>query len=244
MSFFLKFFGERHTGTKYAARLVEANFEDIYVIEGRGLDVFEKLPSRRLIDSIYDAYFRFTYPFLFGWKHSAAPSRETLERYWMVQENVVQFAFIVRDPYSWLLSLHRVPYDSQSLPRRFEDFLQAPWKTRSRDGCGSVSSPIELWNVKNRSYLNSGFPMFRFEELVTDPEMFIKRVGMYFRLDMRDRFVDHENSTVAGSDRKSAFYKAYYRLEEWTGLLSREALETIGEGVDWDLAGKFGYRRR
>lgn len=244
MSFFLKFFGERHTGTKYAARLVEANFDEVYVIEGRGFDAFERIPSRRLIDSLYDAYFKVTYPFIFGWKHSAAPSKEMLDRYWLVQEKAVRFAYLVRDPYSWLLSLHRVPYDSQSLPRRFEDFLQAPWKTRSRDGCGSVSSPIELWNVKNRSYLKSEFPMFRFEELVTDPTMFTRRVARYFGLDVRDRFIDHEKSTVAGSDRKSAFYKAYYKNEEWTGLLSREALGIIGEGVDWDLAGKFGYRRR
>lgn len=244
MRLFLKIFGERHTGTKYAARLIEANFDGVEVIEGRGLELFEKLPSRWLIDHLYDVYFKVTYPFVFGWKHSAAPSKELLDMYWHVRKKFVRFAFLVRDPYSWLLSLHRVPYDSQRLPRRFEDFLRTPWNTRSRDNCCSVASPMELWNIKNYSYLNSGFPMFRFEELVTEPEVFTKRVAKCFGLSMRHPFVGHEESTVVGSKTRSAFYQAYYKEEKWKGLLSRDARGIIGEEIDWGLAGKFGYRRR
>ena len=68
----------------------------------------------------------------------------------------LSFLTITKNPYSWLLSLHRRPYH-QKIDRNlsFEQFLQSKWTTLKRDNSAPVlNSPIELWNKKNRSYLN------------------------------------------------------------------------------------------
>lgn len=241
----LKIFGERHTGTKYAQKLIELNFDGVNVIEGRGLDVFEKIPSKRVASLLYDAYFRLTYNTEFGWKHAAAPSREFLDTY--LEEGCLEpteFICLVRDPYSWLLSMHKQPYEKwDTLPRRFEDFLITPWKANDRDSCLDVQSPMELWNVKNQSYLDSGFSLFSFENLVVHPDRFLFRLAESINWGKK-MFVDWENSTVAGSKQKSSEYKTYYAQEGWTRLLSRRAVEIINTGIDWGLAKEIGYMRR
>lgn len=242
----VKIYGERNSGTIYLSELIRLNFvakelRGFVPWPVTGLQLI--LPGR---ESVKDAFFSSTFGRNLGWKHMRVKPVEELKQY-RISSRRLHFITITKNPYSWLLSMHRRPYhqyyDEQLT---FEEFLTTPWQTTGRDGTReTVSNPIELWNVKNRSYLqlDQGFPALnlKYEDVLCDPEEAMRRIEREFRLQRAaDEFRNFERSTKESS-KDSAYYQDYYLNERWREKLSTAAVELINEHLDHELVQMFGY---
>lgn len=100
-----------------------------------------------------------------GWKHRLAPVEDELTE--TVKKDIV-FLCLVKNPYSWLLSMHKRPYHHEDLRKlSFTDFLRYSY--------GDYRNPIIMWNLKYQSYVKmQGFveniQFIKYEDLLVDPK--------------------------------------------------------------------------
>ena len=156
MTTFIKIYGERNTGTNYVSALVALNLAATQVPGGIPPGVrriHRALPGHQWVR---DLYFACTHRRNLGWKHCVPDPDERRLHTWKGEPGALVFVTLTKNPYAWLLSLHRRPYHPAH-PRGldFLTFLQTPWRTFGRDNMGRarLASPVELWNAKNRAYL-------------------------------------------------------------------------------------------
>lgn len=135
------------------------------------------------------------------------------------------------------------------MPRNisFEDFLKTRWQTTGRDNLGrrTLSSPIELWNLKNASYilLAEAFSTVQLtsEAIFLDAGNAIDQICRSFGLSKRThQFQNYEQSTK-DSTKDSHYYRDYYVKEKWRKNLSKTALALINARIDTDLMRRYGY---
>ena len=241
----IKLYGERNTNTNYMSRLIGLN------LDARELRGTVPKWMRYLFgtERQRDLYFEFTYGNNLGWKHSCVKPPDALLKYRLVREKRVAFVSITKNPYSWLLSLHRNHYHQEYRePPSFEEFLTLPWKTVGREECGAVvANPVELWNLKNASYLHLrelGGLNITTESLFEDAEAVIAKIGKHFGIGRRqEAFVNYEVSTK-NRDVGPEYYRDYYLNERWAEKLSNESLEIINRTLDRRLVSYFGYELR
>lgn len=242
----IKIYGERNSGTIYLSELLRLNLrvQELRGFVPRHVHALQLLLPGR--EAVRDAWFARTFPGNLGWKHMRARPAAELAQHSIMSARV-HFVTITKNPYSWLLSMHRRPYHQYyKKPLSFEEFLVAPWPTTKRDGTAKVvSSPVELWNLKNRSYLQlaDGLPVInlRYEDLLEHPEEWMNRIQTQFSLERRAvEFQNYQQSTK-DSDRDSQYYKDYYLKQRWRSKLSEEAITTINRLLDHDLRAAFGY---
>lgn len=193
-----------------------------------------------------DRYFSASLPQNLGWKHTRVVSVEELRSY-DVTERAICFVSVTKNPYSWLLSLYRKPYSHQYSANKsdFETFLQAPWKTVTRDNCeNQLASPIALWNIKNASYLqlvNLNGLNITTESTIQDPESVITKISNHFSIDrLSTKFLNYEKSTK-DKTRDFTYYQDYYLNQRWRNNLSEQATSIINATVDRNLMSHFGY---
>lgn len=244
----IKLFGERNTNTNYMRRLIELNL-DVTQLRGFAPPWIGKtqryIPGR---EWLVDLYFRCSTQRNLGWKHACLPKPDRLVQISQQHQNVA-FLTITKNPYSWLLSLHRNPYHCEEMKElSFIQFLKAPWKTLSREGLNQQTvSAIELWNIKNRSYLSldeGNSLQLRTEDLFEKPDVLVDEVATKFGVTrLSDSFIDYVKSTKRTTKDK-AYYQDYYLNERWSTELSAEAYEVINATVDQDLMQHFGYKLR
>ena len=242
----IKVYGERNTNTIYVSKLIKLN---LHVVEVPGivppfvLKLQKILPGKELVR---DIYFHVTYRNNLGWKHTCVKPLEELSKYKLFKSDLV-FLTITKNPYSWLLSLYRRPYHQYYSDRpSFETFLQRPWKTIGRDNTKTVlKSPIELWNIKNKSYLQLKIENtlnITTENIFKDPEGVIEKISRQLSIKrISERFINYERSTKDKS-KDSNYYRNYYLSEKWRDELSSDAITIINESVDKNLMSYFGYR--
>ena len=135
---------------------------------------------------------------------------------------------LTKNPYSWLLSLYRKPYHQTTRnTQSFETFLLAPWETIARENCGiqKINNPIELWNIKNRAYLDLGneFSIMNItaESLLENPEAILLEIAKILSLELKDgEFVNYQKPAKVDAFKTNDYYKDYY-LNEWKLLASR-----------------------
>lgn len=245
MAHLLKVYGERNTNTNYLEKLIELNLN---VAQVRGvvppiiMKMQKLLPGNELVR---DIYFQLTYGKNLGWKHTCAKSGKELRKYRLLRSDIA-FLTITKNPYSWLLSLYRNPYHQYySKKPSFEEFLNGPWKTVRRDNIGRVlGSPIELWNIKNKSYLQldkSNSLNITTESIFEDASHVITLISQQLSIARTsDNFVNYEKSTKDKS-KSSNYYRGYYLQEKWRDELTDRAISIINERVDMSLMSHFGY---
>lgn len=244
----VKLYGERNTGTNYLARLLHHNLP-VELLPGsvsrRAARLQRLLPGR---EWLRDLYFRATFPRNLGWKHSAVRAPAALERL-PVSHHPLGFVTLTKNPYAWLLSLHRRPqhqFHKAGLP--FQAFLESPWQTVRRGNAPrTVPTPVALWNLKNRSYLqlDGWWPVahVRYEDLLADPAAEVERIAQVLGVPWdRSGFKNIEQSTK-DPGRTFASYQRYYLEERWREGLAPESIAIINRHLDHDLAAHFGYRR-
>ncbi len=242
----IKIYGERNTNTNYLERLIHLNLDVVQLpsVVPRYVKTIQKiLPGK---EWLRDFYFSRSYEHNLGWKHACVKPAEELRHHGILKREIC-FISLTKNPYSWLLSLHRKPYSHRHKGGKpdFETFLRSPWKTVARDNCGELlESPVALWNLKNNSYLQladlNGLNMTT-ESSVQDPAGVIERISDHFSIDRcSDRFFNYEKSTKDAS-KDFAFYQDYYSNERWRDKLSVEAISIISAALDKNLMSHFGY---
>jgi hypothetical protein len=246
MSRRIKIYGERNTNTNYLEQLISLNLdaEQIPGVVPRYVKTVQKLLPGK--EWLRDWFFSMTLQRNLGWKHTRVMSVQELEHFDIVKSGIC-FISITKNPYSWLLSLYRKPYSHQYSGSKpdFETFLRTPWKTVARDNCeNTLASPVELWNLKNTSYLQlkklNGLNLTT-ESMVQDPEADIKTISSHFSIDrLSSRFLNYEKSTK-DSSKDFAYYRDYYLSERWRDKLSGQAASIISATVDKNLMRHFGY---
>jgi len=247
MSNLIKIYGERNTNTRYIETLIQLNLD---VVQLKGVVPAYIKTTQKILpgkDWLRDLYFSLSYKNNLGWKHSRVKSASELKSKDSFHHNIC-FVSITKNPYSWLLSLHRKPY-SHHCPKNkpdFETFLQSAWKTDARDNCEEIlESPIALWNIKNTSYLQltklNGLNITT-ERTIQDPESVIDTISSHFSIRKRgDNFINYEKSTKDVS-KNFAYYQDYYVNERWRDDIPENAIAIINKTVDKNLMKHFGYK--
>lgn len=242
----IKVYGERNTNTNYISKLIKLNL-NIQEVPGTvppTIMIMQKiLPGNELVR---DIYFYFTYNDNLGWKHTCVKPVKALKNYSIVANNDLAFLSITKNPYSWLLSLYRRPYHQYYSDKPdFKSFLQRPWKTIGRDNTENLlRNPIELWNIKNSSYLQlselNGLNITT-ESIFQDPKAIIDKISNHFSVKkLSDKFINYDRSTK-DKDKDSNWYRDYYLNEKWQDEITSDAIAIINETVDKKLMSYFGY---
>lgn len=244
----IKIYGERNSNTRYLSELLRLNLEaeEVRGVAPRFVRLAQSMAPGK--NSVIDFYFSISYQTNLGWKHTCVKPAAELADNALVKAGLV-FLTVTKNPYSWLLSLHRRPYHNKANedePVDFETFLKTPWPTLGRDDTAPViDNPVVLWNIKNRSYL--GLPEqqtlhTRTEDYFEDPAAIIEKISETFSIPRRTPdFANYERSTKDQS-RDSAYYRDYYLNERWREKLSSSAIKLINQSLDKELVRHFDYR--
>ena len=240
----LKLYGERNTGTNYLERLAVLNLE-ARVLPGSAPPWLRRLLGQG--EKWRDVYFRLTWSRNLGWKHAVAPPSEALEAREGSAGRLAVMT-LTKNPYSWLLSLHRRPYHRQGTEPTFEAFLEAPWQPVGRERyAGVFAHPVALWNVKNASYLalaggETPCANLKYEDLLADPEATVRKAAAACDLAVHDGpFRNVTSSTKPEDEWDFQSYQDYYLQERWMGKLTTRSVDFINDYLDPVLMTAFGY---
>jgi len=251
----VKVFGERNTGTRAVMKMLR-NLKGVSIssphpkqpdLEQLGELVRETCTgfARELYRDALEDERRRRFGAISAWKH-AAPVVDA-----SYAEKNVSVLFLVRDPYSWILSLTKRPYHSRA-PKldSVSEFLRRPWLCLHRDNMAApvLRSPMILWNEKLRAYQEFArqapvpSAVLHFEDFVLDPVGALGGALQPFGIEP-EGLVEIGEPTKTGGLETSERY-AYYANERWKSGLTPEAASLVNELVDWDVATHFGYKKR
>ncbi len=245
---YLKIYGERNCGTHYLARLVAQNLAATLlpgVAPTRLRRFFRRWPSRR--EQVIDLYFTLTFRYNLGWKHMCAPSRAQLARSARPLEHTF-FVFLVKNPYAWLLSLHRRPYHHPQPAAAFATFIRSPWPALGREHAPQpiFPHPVALWNQKVASYIRllpsvRGM-MLRYEDLVAAPEQALQDLAERGGFPWKSEHFRNVIPSAKGDTGKNFYdYQRYYREARWKDAFSEEDRAFLRHHLDMALLHKLGY---
>ena len=176
--------------------------------------------------------------FNFGWKHRVAPTKEELNEKMI---NEVVYMCLVKNPYSWLLSMHKRPYNHESLAKlSFADFI--------RYSFGDYRNPVVMWNIKNSSYLKLAdyvncHEMVRYEDLLAKPDEFVTDMSNKYGF-AKDVFFKNITNLLTNKHgiKQQKFNKEYYLNDEWRKNLRTEHIKLINQYIDVELMDKLNYK--
>lgn len=243
----IKIFGERNTGTNYLVKLIENNL-NVKLFKGVVPKFPNYFPFKFLNNSetYKDLYFLLFNRFNFGWKHSYLDLKILSKK--IANDSNFFVVLIVKNPYSFLLSLNKNPYHNYSLKNiNFKSFLSSPWKIYLRDNYSKeYIDPIELWNVKTIPYLKLKelFPnnvfIVKYESLISNPEGVIKEISVFTNTSYISSFKNHISSTK-NEQKDFNYYSDYYLNERWISKLDSESIDYINSKLDHNLCESLGY---
>lgn len=241
----LKIYGERNSGTNYLQQLLARNLR-VRQLRGTTPDLVDA-PFLGA-EWVRDLYFRLSFPRNLGWKHTLVPGPEGFRG--TVADAGVVFVCLTKNPYSWLLSLHRTPHHAKTRHASLREFLTHPWPTLGRENSPpAFASPMALWNAKTAAYVRladeRGAVLLGYEELVADPLAVVDRLAREHGLEPRRQpFQNVRRSTRRNAGaRDFAYYRDYYLGERWRERLAPEILEIANSELDGALMARLGYRR-
>ncbi len=237
----IKLYGERNTGTNYLSRITALNTNAV-MLKGTA----PEFGILRRFEFLKDGYFYFTQHENLGWKHSI-PDVEAIKKH--KDFNNLKIITVTKNPYSFLLSLFRKPYQIiGKRPATFDEFLKRKWITVNRENYKPkiFKSPAELWNAKNEAYISlhqkTNLPVLNltYEKLLEDPEATISHIIQELKLQSKNGFTNIARSTKEkGKDYD--YYKDYYLNELWRKELNDGQIKLINQYLNKDLLKHFGY---
>ena len=256
----IKVFGERNCGTTWVEQLLKFNFRKRDVLHhhgtlrdvrkapiprtGRGREA--RIARRRERERRFDAHFSGPDAPAFGWKH-AAIDVDRLAQSDLFASTV--FVCVIRNPFQFLLSLHRRPYHAMiEVPRDFGAFVRSPWPTTARDG---VPHPVlekgatELWNHKTRSYLEArrrhpAMVVVRYEDCVADVGHLFREIEARTGLAPRRAVRNVERSTK-GDDKSFEEYQRQTAAFDPRQAMDADTYDYVAAVLDRELATTLGY---
>ncbi len=173
-----------------------------------------------------------------GWKHRVAPSAEEISE--ELRKELI-FLCLVKNPYSWLLSMHRRPYQHEELAKlTFSQFIRFSY--------GDYKNPIQLWNIKNNSYrLLSQYTekqnIIKYETLLREPKNTLNYLAEKFSIAKsfawfkdNDYYMTNHHGILP-----QKFHKDHYLHEAWKGLFLKEDIDFINQELDGNLMKELAY---
>lgn len=209
----IKVFGERNSGNNYIMHLLDTNLDMKYTTRAPHI-------NKGL-----------------GWTHG------TPQTYDKEVEAKTLFLFIVKNPYSWLLSFKDKPhtdikgkYDKID----FGKFLRTPVE--------SHKSPIEMWTYKHSIYLwfmgNVDYAhLVRYEDVLRDPKKVIDEIIDKYDLSKSKSYFKNIDNTTHPSGRitdDKFGKKEYYLKKKWRKEL--EDVDLINGFLNRKVMKKLGYK--
>ena len=239
----LKIVGERNTGTNYLSQLVNENLR-VQILNGSAKKVFGLNKS----EFYKDLYFKITEKENLGWKHANVYNDNFIEQ--LRNNSKIKVVILVKNPYSFLLSLHKRPYHNFLLSKlKFIEFLKTKWKTVKREKVNVViKNPIELWNNKIKSYFNllEDFPrqvlIIRYEDLIISPIAELKKINNITHADFDENHFQNILKSTKNESKYFEDYAKYYQNEEWSDKISVEEFKIINSELNIDLLNKLDYK--
>lgn len=240
----VKIYGERNTGTNYFEKLLERNFR-LHLLPGGHPETRWLNATFRGSDILRECWHYWTFPQNLGWKHTAIRLPKFLPAFQRLKNPSI--VFIVKNPYSWVLSLKKRPYQSRShAGGSLDEFVASPWRLLHREHLDAVvPGPAALWSLKVRSYRDclSARPecvFVKYEDLVCDPFQVLETLAARLGFD-RPREWSNINDSTKGDEANYAFYRDYYLNERWRASLTPNALAVITRQLDISLVDDCGY---
>ena len=252
----LKIYGERNTGTNYLEQLMLRNF-DANILLGRAPDHHIQAYLSRAIKLISeprgvayrhawrDRYLVESFDKQLGWKHMC-PSPERLGPSRLAN---VKYVMVVKNPYSWALSLFRRPYHVGGRDSSFDMFLERKMPVMPElENIGTDEiTPIEVWNRKVTGYLRLREEahrsiIVRYEDLLADEMQILcqiaKKLGIRVRKELRP--IKHGvKKHDAHIDRH--YYQNYYISQMWRKKLTPQHILKINSRLDRNLLKELDY---
>jgi|TARA_B100001971_G_scaffold1486_1_gene1160 hypothetical protein len=247
MNKLIKIYAERNTGTAYLINIIQLNLR-VALLRGvvpESINILQKIIPGK--EWLRDLYFNLTYGSTLGWEHTTVKSSDELKEYPITKNNNILFITIIKNPYSWALSLYRKPWHQYfSAKIKFEEFLQRRWVTVGRDNTKKIlDNPMELWNIKNNSYSqlkNFKSLNLKTEGILAKPETTIQKIHQILSIDKRcNQFKNYEKST-RDKTKDNNYYRDYYLNEKWKHELSKESISLINKSIDMTLMKQFDYK--
>ena len=172
-----------------------------------------------------------------GWKHGMAQLDEIRQG----DYNHVLFLLVLKNPYSWLLSMHKNPHHATHLKRfPFNRFCLSPWqsyysKPRAPIPGEGFDNIFKLRSAKVGSQLGvldaaSNALLINYEALLADTEGFVTSAAEQFKLPQSEQFFTSTSSYHMGQKRtygKVFNRQAYYldfEVEEAAGYQALQSL--------------------
>jgi hypothetical protein len=173
-----------------------------------------------------------------GWKHRLAPDKEELAK---ADEHLI-YLILIKNPYSWLRSMHRKPYNHEELKKlSFNQFIEFPY--------GDYRNPVIMWNDKYTSYLKmeqnvKNITFIKYEDLLEFPEKILTDLKNKFNLktslfwfsDINNQLTNHHG------EMKKKFHKNYYLKEKWKSEYTPKTLDLVNKYLDRNLMHQFNYK--
>lgn len=254
---YVKIYGERNTGTNVLEQTIQKNF-DCEVLPGN-----HRLPDEDAYELARSLGFAGSEYFMFvdglqadslrehlhqdlGWKH-ACPPLEVIQNYKNLDKTL--FIVISKDPYNWLLSFHRRPYNQLTTQKLdFSSFIRYFWITSHKEFAPRtiIKNPVVLYSIKMQSYIQLEktvchfihIPylefLFNFEEVMLQLAAFIKPVSENF-----SRCIN----SAKGDGVSVEEYKQKYSKDP-LDLISKMDAEFISSQLDQNVLDHWGYQLR
>ncbi len=235
----VKIFGERNTGTNYITDMILKNFSVKVLSDGPPYS-WEKRFG--LSETSMSNYFLLTKWRNLGWKHAKIEVEN-------LSVHECFFVVVIKNPYSWLLSLHKRPYHNPAASDlSFSEFIRTPWPTMKCDGLDAkLVMPVELWNKKNRSYYEfckqvKSSLLISYEGVLDSPVDFLSSLSTILGEDIRGE-VKLQNTGSKSSDKHRTFsnYRDYYLNEMWREKITKEDVVYVNSELDEQLVNNLGY---
>jgi hypothetical protein len=238
---YIKIYGERNTGTNYLSELIQANIKMNELKGGiKHSFFFKKNETRR------DLYFKLFFHYNLGWKHSKINMAQIIKT---TRFKNTLFITLTKNPYSFLLSLHKRPYHQSNKVISFSDFIRSEWKLTDRDNLGLnfINNPVELWNIKNLSYLDllskfeSQVICLSYETLIENPILILDLIDTKLERTRQNEYVNIINSTK-NDNKDYNSYRGYYLQEKWQSEISVEDYLYINSKLNKSVINYYGYK--
>jgi len=152
---------------------------------------------------------------------------------------------LVKNPYSWLLSLWKKPHGSFQFRQKyinlhFDEFLRTEWR--------GYPNAVERFNDIYNAYIDfledrgNAF-LVRSEDLQRDPEKVLNDICTHY--DIKSRPFKNINKEVnSGGNLVGKFDRLnYYLSEEWREKLSPQDIAFINKNIDTKIFDFFNYEK-
>jgi len=164
-----------------------------------------------------------------GSKRRIAPSEDEISEQLNSQ---ILFICLVKNPYTWLLSMHRRPKGYDALKElKFKEFI--------RYSMGDYRNAMEMWNQKVNSYLRfatyaKNIALIKYEELLQNPQVVLEKLSVDYEIKKKISWFSNTNQYISSSKGvlKQKFHADYYLRDEWIRDLNTENLQFINKFLD------------